>query len=573
MTGRIEWSRYEGDDVESVIAMMINREHPNSVRIRPSRGDGGIDVLDRGAGPEGGDVVYQIKKYSGPLTQGQKTKIKASLETLLHPKKRDARWKHLRVTQWRLVLPYDPTPEIYNWFHETLVADYTVQAVWDGLVVVDELAAKYDDVIDYYLRDGKSAVLQAMTELMSLYSTNSTSDGVPTANEVANRFNAARAVLDHDPHYKYELHFGHAEPPPPSERPCLAMSATRTHPSEQTWQRIDVIARCAHSQHERPITVSGKLEVETGSEDARSVQEFFDYGTPVVSPVGKYTGSITAPGGLGGPLVDASISIISPVDTEPGADRRLRLEILDDSEAVLATAQVDRKETSTGNAGLRAVHYEVNGVFVLTTLFDLNNSETTMTISSELPVGMPVAAVQGAIEFVSMFRYPFKLRTSSGHAPAELGVTTPIPRQDENDEAIKGMELQARVLKLLSKLQKYSAQPIKMPDPETISKSMSAWELAVRVAEGETAVAILKEGWAFTLDFGDTPEFPTGTFTVEQPNRVSVGTTTVDLGRMFATYEDPVELEGRGSSGSDGTHSFTTRNRRVSYSSEPPNLR
>lgn len=135
------------------------------------------------------------------------------------------------------------------------------------------------------------------------------------------------------------------------------------------------------------------------------------------------------------------------------------------------------------------------------------------------------------------------------------------------------MELQARVLKLLSKLQKYSAQPIKMPDPETISKSMSAWELAVRVAEGETAVKTLKEGWAFTLDFGDTPEFPTGTFTVEEPNRVSVGTTTVDLGRMFATYEDPVELEGRGSSGSDGTYAFTTRNRRVSYSSEPPNLR
>jgi hypothetical protein len=47
MVGRVEWRRYEGDDVEAVVAMMLNREHPNSVRITPSQGDGGVDILDR----------------------------------------------------------------------------------------------------------------------------------------------------------------------------------------------------------------------------------------------------------------------------------------------------------------------------------------------------------------------------------------------------------------------------------------------------------------------------------------------------------------------------------------------
>jgi hypothetical protein len=46
---RIEWTRRDGHDVEAVVAMFVNREHPNSTRITPSRGDGGADILDRAA--------------------------------------------------------------------------------------------------------------------------------------------------------------------------------------------------------------------------------------------------------------------------------------------------------------------------------------------------------------------------------------------------------------------------------------------------------------------------------------------------------------------------------------------
>lgn len=55
---RVEWTRLEGNDVEALVAMFVNREHVDSVRITPSKGDGGVDILDRAAGPGRSDVVH-----------------------------------------------------------------------------------------------------------------------------------------------------------------------------------------------------------------------------------------------------------------------------------------------------------------------------------------------------------------------------------------------------------------------------------------------------------------------------------------------------------------------------------
>src|SRR3954454_9142099 len=57
----VEWTRLEPGQVEAVVGMLVNRERPTSVRITPSRGDGGVDILDRGGADDGGDVVYQVK--------------------------------------------------------------------------------------------------------------------------------------------------------------------------------------------------------------------------------------------------------------------------------------------------------------------------------------------------------------------------------------------------------------------------------------------------------------------------------------------------------------------------------
>ena len=37
MTGRIPWTRYSGEDIESVLATFISLEERDAIKIRPSR--------------------------------------------------------------------------------------------------------------------------------------------------------------------------------------------------------------------------------------------------------------------------------------------------------------------------------------------------------------------------------------------------------------------------------------------------------------------------------------------------------------------------------------------------------
>ena len=88
---RVEWTRTDGNDVEAVVAMCVNRLRPNSTRITPSRGDGGVDILDRDTPI--GDVVIQVKRYDEPLDSTQKREVEASLLRVLT----DPRWSDPRI--------------------------------------------------------------------------------------------------------------------------------------------------------------------------------------------------------------------------------------------------------------------------------------------------------------------------------------------------------------------------------------------------------------------------------------------------------------------------------------------
>src|SRR5699024_2185377 len=100
----IEWTRLAGDTVEALVALLVNVEHPTSVRITPSRGDGGVDILHRDGAGEGRDVVYQVKRYTEPVAAREKVEIQQSLTRLSS----DSRWNDLNVTHWRLVMPWNP---------------------------------------------------------------------------------------------------------------------------------------------------------------------------------------------------------------------------------------------------------------------------------------------------------------------------------------------------------------------------------------------------------------------------------------------------------------------------------
>jgi hypothetical protein len=70
---RVEWTRIEPGDIEQVVAILLCRKNPAAVRIRPSRGVGGIDILVPLDGTAT-EAVYQVKSFTANLTRGQKAR-------------------------------------------------------------------------------------------------------------------------------------------------------------------------------------------------------------------------------------------------------------------------------------------------------------------------------------------------------------------------------------------------------------------------------------------------------------------------------------------------------------------
>src|SRR5665647_702592 len=108
---RIEGKRTEPGGIEHLVAMLLCRENPAATHIRPSRGDGGIDVLvpaDDGSGI----IVYQVKSFHSNLTASQKAQVERSFHRLVD----FAKAHDLKVLEWYLTLPLDPTTEnLLDW--------------------------------------------------------------------------------------------------------------------------------------------------------------------------------------------------------------------------------------------------------------------------------------------------------------------------------------------------------------------------------------------------------------------------------------------------------------------------
>ena len=105
---RVEWTQTE------LAAMFVNREHVNSVRITPSKGDGGVDILDRDARARRrrrGVPGQAVHRAAVGQAEGRGRGIAADAHAS------DPRWSGLNVTAWHLVTPWDPTPEAETWLH------------------------------------------------------------------------------------------------------------------------------------------------------------------------------------------------------------------------------------------------------------------------------------------------------------------------------------------------------------------------------------------------------------------------------------------------------------------------
>lgn len=274
MTGRIPWTRYSGEDVESVLATFISLEERNAIKIRPSRGDGGIDLIVY-LDAETVDI-YQIKKFAENLKNSQKAQIENSWQEL----SATTAVLHVILNSWHLVMPLDPTNENLRWAKE-LVEPSGTKFIWDGLSRVDGWASKYPEVIDYYFSNGKEEVSEYAAKLLSMANLPDCSDPVI----LENRLRDLCSNLDKlDPYYAYSVHVLSEYDKRDdfcTRAPGVVMSQILVTPGAGRIA-IDVIEKTPIASMLHPLTFSVKIIAGT-DEEKEQVQNYIEYGTPFTS--------------------------------------------------------------------------------------------------------------------------------------------------------------------------------------------------------------------------------------------------------------------------------------------------
>lgn len=478
---RVEWSRTAPDDVEHVVAVMLLREHPSAQRIRPSQGDGGIDVLVPSQGSPEVDV-YQVKGFSSNLTSGQKSQIKRSYSRLL----RTMEARDLRVRNWYLALPLDATSENLAWLKE-ITADADFHCEWRGLAFLDGLAADYPEVIDYYLRDGKDrleaavAALAKVVRMGEAVASDSEEksiqppdvvDGLAALHEELNRY---------DPHYRYDFSVDTVRPEVPYEPGQVFIAQIGDKHRTITFR---VYARFHEATDERPIPIQVSWTVGDDGHTEQALREWLDFGTPFEAPLGSATLDLDLPGGLGGRVEGAAVKL-GPAAGGKGYD--LRLYIFDPAGEELVNVLVHMDPVSTGmsGAGVRASGTETNGVFDLEMRIALPDGGMTMNVSGSAELGgKRPAEILAGLRFLALFTEPNELRFGPAFGPPlPSGLELPArPATDRDD-------LLLRTVEALDTIQGVTQVQVFVPDLDTLSVRQ-ALDLvqAGRLIRGETVV-------------------------------------------------------------------------------------
>ncbi len=274
----IPWERYSGEEIEDVLATYICRIRANATRIRPSRGDHRIDVLE--IHDDGTVTVFQIKKFACNLKRTQKRQIEESLDALLGYL--EAGDHELRA--WHLVLPLDPTPENLEWFYG-LAPSSGCEMVWDGLTRIDGWAAQMPEVADYRLSVNNGWVMELVRLHLEALDIRR-DDGRKL---VMQRLATVQKILEKtDPHYRYGIRLmpevagemSFEELVATSKRqPGLLMTQMIEQPAVGIVQ-IDVFARSDAIAKLHPIQ-SHITFMPDDEGERRQVEDFVNYGVPI----------------------------------------------------------------------------------------------------------------------------------------------------------------------------------------------------------------------------------------------------------------------------------------------------
>lgn len=531
----VEWTRLSGDAIEELVAVLLCRRFPAATLVRPSQGDGGIDVLVRL--PPGGVEVYQVKKFYSNLEAGQKKQIANSFARL--EKYREA--ESLDVRAWHLTLPLNPTNENLKWLGEVTKAA-TYECDWRGLTFVDGLAAEFPDVIDYYLHDGAdrlAAVVTQLTETMRL-EPKAEGQGIVTPAQLVEYLHSVQPLLDTDPHFKYAISLDYEMPALPGDAGMIvAVSSARVGHSGPVVT-VKVFPRFAAALEFRPIPLNVTFHAEPDSQFAEDLKAFQKYGTPLEAPVGSADFDADLPGGLGGSFEGASAWIGPSLGGDGGYS--VRMACIDPSGETQAEVILDMEPVSVGldKTGVRGHGTDRDRVFDVELLTDLTDQRFRFNFTTRDLSGRPPGELLKSLRFLLALRAPNELAIAAPFGPIS-GPTISL------DDAGDGLDNDANrrlqyVVQLLVAIQAHTTMQLVLPPLDSIDNEVvSSWAMAGRLLEGE-AITLASTSIPVCLTQGaDQPEGQFA-FAVTSDFAVRVGDEMVPLGQQV-THCAVAEIE------------------------------
>ncbi|HEX5119308.1 MAG TPA: hypothetical protein VFW65_29305 [Pseudonocardiaceae bacterium] len=514
--GRVEWTRLSGEEVETLLSVMLYRENPRAVRVRPSQGDGGIDVLIPNESRAAGIVdVYQIKKFATNLKGGQKGQIERSYRRLATQIAQNS----MTVAHWYLMIPLDPTPENRKWFSEMpgrILADLKKEAEnpnqkkaaitsdcvrlvqewqadpdntpeWKGLIACESLVASHPSVVDYYLYGGRDRLDSAVRQVASLLSIDRQllrdSKGPDVQpGDLIEHLRKLQELLDLDPHFRYGVSVDPTRPELAHEKDLVA--ATQETDNDGRCLTFRIYSRFDEALNERPIPVKLKFIFENDSQDREAYEQWRKYGRPVTLPA-----QITAdlPGGLGGDYEMGRVSFGVPADRKP---YRLRHRLVSADGSALAEIVLNMEPGTIGpdGGGAWMKGADASGGYAVESFMEFEGLAARIRTTFADITGADVDDALVAVRFLSHWVAGNRLEVAG-----EKGPFFPLLELGPEVEALVDEPI-LRVLEALSVIQTRSTRPIRVPDLFRMTRAEAAPILdAAALISGQQLIGTWRE--------------------------------------------------------------------------------
>jgi hypothetical protein len=546
----VEWAALSGEDVEAVVSNLLYNEHPRAVRIRPSQGDFGIDVLVPSQKAPGSWDVYQIKKFATTLDESHKRQIEKSFRRMLVALARQG----VQVEDWYLVMPLDPTLENrLDWFQS--MPAKAISAVssdrelalttdeqhkisqwhgapgriidWKGLDFCQAMTSKYWYVPDYYLHGGSERIRAAVAEVAKILhrdvtlpaSRDERATSLLQPSDIVGHLRRLQHALDGDPHFRYGVSLDPA-PPEILDEPGLVAAAQEIDP-DGACVTFRIYARFEEAVNERPIPVTVNFTVVDPGFDHDAFDMWLKYGTALSAPAVIDTG---LPGGLGDGGVDGLVHI---TPFEGGRQSQVRLRVRrPDGTARRPVAFALASTTGLDGTGTHAQGSDESGLVRVEGLIDAQDMSGTFSFSMGELSGAEAAAVLPAAEFLADLVHPGTLQIAGRYGPFHDVFQFP-----ETEPLIEPWLL--RYIRALATIQDRVAAPLLVPDLGTVQiTDVHSAARAAALIGGGTVVG----NWAELTFEADTaapidPEAEYELLTTE-PLTLALGAHTIVLGAM-----------------------------------------